>query len=945
MVVFIMLIAVKTACSQTIGNEWQSMVSPSSHGFMENKGQFANAGIQQQDKIRYVYSDRNFNLILTDNGFSYELIQDRKSSAVSEATGVEAAPSDKVSGQDGLRTERFDVRFIGTSAHCMMTAEGPLPGYANYYNGGNTNPVTGVSSYSTVIYHNLYPEIDLIFMAPGDAKTPLRYQYIVHPGGNIKNIRLQYHMLQRARLTEGVLLFDGSLGFVKEENLFCYQEDKSHPLPASFRLKGNQLSFDVKETDPTRTLIIDPDIVWSTYYGDDFSDDNAKEITLDAEGNILVAGETATKTSFTTEGVFQTLYAGGKYDAFVMKWSPKGERLWVTYYGGNDRDCAFGLQSDDSLSIYCTGDTRSDHLFMLNAHQPTFGGIVDVFMLKLDKNGMIIWSTFLGGANEDHNDGGIYIDTLDNLFICGWSESNENISTPDAYQPQKGLMMDAFVAKFTTSGERIWSTYYGGDDEDRAHAMAVDRSNNIYVTGTSPSLNNISTPGTQQPECGGSLDVFIVKFDGDGRRLWATYYGGLRDEHGRECTFDASGNFAITGYSSSENNISTADAYQRNWATGYTAEGNPNPDIYLATFDENGLLQYGTYLGGTGADYGRALKLEADGSYIIAGSTQSTGLGTTGVYQKNKSTGKDAFISKFSWSGQLEWFTYFGGNGFDDGEEMALDECNHIYITGTVNSTTGIATPGAFKDSLSDNTFDDIMIAKFADKCFDNFEKNNNANSAAPLIIHEDGKLLIDGMIDTVGDKDFYSFSNTSALSAIQLELSNLPADYNLYLIGTNGKQVAKSIIVGLDDEYIYYNTTVVGTYKVKVMAKISSEFNDSICYDLLITLMPPALHSDEDKERDLEMPVPSVWPGTVLPRLSIFPNPASDRIYLNLLNQDDSDPEIYFYDMAGRVICYLRPVDHTLMEVDIAAWEDGMYLVVLKSGQMNYPQKLQISR
>ena len=216
-----------------------------------------------------------------------------------------------------------------------------------------------------------------------------------------------------------------------------------------------------------------------------------------------------------------------------------------------------------SLNIYSTGDTRSDHLFMLNAHQPAFGGIVDVFMLKLDKNGMIIWSTFLGGANEDHNDGGIYIDTLDNLFICGWSESNENISTPDAYQPQKGLMMDAFVAKFTTSGERIWSTYYGGDDEDRAHAMAVDRSNNIYVTGTSPSLNNISTPGTQQPECGGALDVFIVKFDGDGRRLWATYYGGLRDEHGRECTFDASGNFAITGYSSSENNISTADAYQR----------------------------------------------------------------------------------------------------------------------------------------------------------------------------------------------------------------------------------------------------------------------------------------------------------------------------------------------------------------------------------------------
>lgn len=936
---------------QVSDDQWMKTVSMDVAGFKENKGQVMTTDVRSSPDVLYIYSAKNFNLVLKAKGFSYELIQHKTPPSISEATGLastEANVSTALNMDEVVtQLERFDATFIGASKDCHLIAANQLPGYANYYTSSETGPVTGVRSFKQITYQNLYPNIDLVFIAPAAYHEILRYQYIVHPGGNTNHIRIRYNTFHKVRVVNNALVIEGSFGFVNEERLFSYQENKSHEIPSTFKLNGNELSFQIKDYDRNNTLIIDPDIVWGTYYGDDFADDNAKEIEIDAEGNILVTGETATTANFTTEGAFQTTFGTGKFDAFIMKWSPEGNRIWVTYYGGNDRECGFGLKTDQQSNVYCTGDTRSAHLYLVNPHQPNFGGIVDVFILKLNKNGLAQWATYYGGADEDHNDGGIYLDNLANVYVCGWTESFENIATPGTHQPDKGMIMDAFLVKFNTDGIRLWSTYYGGDDEDRAHSLALDRDNSIYMSGTTPSLNNIATEGTSQPYCGGALDIFLVKFTTDGQRLWGTYYGGADNEHGREASMDEAGLFYITGYTTSETNISTPDAYQRNWATGYTSEGIKNPDACLAMYDANGILVYGTYLGGIGADYGRALKLEADGSVIIVGSTQSTGLGTNGVYQKLKSVGKDAFIAKFNSNGLLNWFTYVGGNGNDEGEEMAVDSNNNIYITGTTNSTIGIATPGAYEDTLLNNTVDDIMMLKFIDRCYDKYETNNSAKTATPLTVPENNFLQINAQIGVGGDKDFYSFANDASSPAIQIQLSNLPADYNLYLIGTNGKQVAKSILTGMTDEEINYQTIVVGTYKVKVQAANTSIFNDTVCYDLSISLIQPSLRTNENsvEVEDSSSQQFGFENPEIEDTFQVYPNPATTQVFLGFQENTVVVMGVQVFDMLGRLKYERFDLSYSSCVIDVSDWNEGMYLLMLRFDDKKFSQKLLISK
>ncbi len=949
------LIPVMLGCflisAQTPDLKWKQRGFLISHGFMENKGQIKDQYNRSRPDVRFIYSGRNFNLLLRDDGFSYELFRYPASPAVSEATGQVAGLEEHETGMmtapPSTMIERFDAAFVGSSEEKRIEAEGKSTDYANYYPGNNLPEVTQVFAYKRVIYHNIYPKIDLEFLAPLASDMPLRYQFVIYPGGKVKDISIKYNSQLGIKVMDGNVLLQGSFGFVKEENLFCYQQAKPNAIPSSFVLNNKVISIKVGPYDHHTTLIIDPDIVWGTYYGDDLADDHAKKIIVDPEGNLLVTGETATTSNFTTTGAFQTTYAGGLYDAFIMKWSASGTRYWVTYYGGNDRDCSFSVYADAGSNVYCAGDTKSNNAFMQNAHQSVFGGMVDVFFFKLTKDGFMQWATYYGGAAGDHNDGGITGDRYGNIYLCGWTESFDNISTPDSYQPVKGLIMDAFFAKFTGEGVMLWATYYGGDDEDRAHACAVDLNNDVYMSGTTPSLNAIATTGAAQPECGGGVDIFIVKFTSMGMRLWGTYYGGSEDEHGRECDIDAEGNYYMTGYTASENNIATHDAWQPNWSEGYDKDGSNTTDACYVKFAPNGTILYGTYLGGSGLDYGRSLRLQTDGSVIIVGSTQSSGLGTNGVHQQVKAVGKDAFLAKFNITGQLDWFSYYGGEGTDEGEEMDIDANNNIYITGSVNSTSGIATPGAFKSILTSTAKDECMIACFVDRCYDRYESNNNANTATSISFPESNTVDINAEIGLAADKDFFAFMNTAANPNIIILLSNLPADYDIYLYGPAGKVLKKSLTRGLLDEQIIFNTTVAGTYKVKVQGYTTATFNDSVCYHLTVSISAAAFRADEaeqdgslTEEQDVES-----GSGAEADGLQVYPNPASRQLYLELPEGMGKKLLVRIYDLQGKQVVEQSQQLTGTCTVDVSRLADGMYLLLLNSEEKVFTTKILVSR
>ncbi|MEO6169179.1 MAG: SBBP repeat-containing protein [Chitinophagales bacterium] len=550
--------------------------------FIENKGQVKDEyGLERYD-VLYVFSTKNFKLILKNNGFSYEIFRSEKQSEISEATeGFEFSDEGEFANEpaEQVMVQRFDATFIGASKQVQVTAAGRSTDYFNYYHGSVSVGATAVHYYNSIYYNNIYPNIDLVFIAPAKENDPLKYEYIVHPGGNVKDILLQYNTLADVTLKEGALILPGKFGEVREENLFTYQNDTSHAVSSSFQLKENRVSFSVGQYDHRFPLVIDPDIVWATYYGENAKVDKPSELSVDEEGNVLVVGNTASQINIVTSGAYQTNYGGADYDAFVLKFNAAGERVWCTYFGGNGTEDGTNIYCDAYSNVFAAGATSSTDCPMYNAFQPAFNGIKDAFVLALDKNGLIKWATYYGGTQPDLI-AAIDGDADGNIYFTGWTQSATNISTPGSHQPVKGEKMDGFLTKFDSNGMRIWSTYYGGSDVDRGHSVVVDNDNNVIITGTTPSLTDIATVGSFQSVCGGLEDVFCVKFNAAGERIWGTYFGGAADDKGRAVVTDEEGTIYFTGFTTSENNVSTAGSWQPHWSPGYHGI-EPVPDVFF----------------------------------------------------------------------------------------------------------------------------------------------------------------------------------------------------------------------------------------------------------------------------------------------------------------------------------------------------------------------------
>jgi len=322
------------------------------------------------------------------------------------------------------------------------------------------------------------------------------------------------------------------------------------------------------------------------------------------------------------------------------------------------------------------------------------------------------WGTYFGGG-ADEVAYGIATDLTGNAIISGYAESTSGIASNGAYQSSSGGNHDIFIAKFSTNGFRLWSTYYGGENNDVAWAIATDISGNVYITGRTQSLNGISTKGSYQPNFSGGLwDAFVAKFSSIGSKIWSTYYGmkgqgpngsgGQNDGYG--ITSDVSGNVIIVGTSDSKTGFGSSGTYQLHSGGGF--------DAFIAKFSGNGNRIWGTYFGGNSTELATGIIENTNNDIFIIGSTVSnSGISSSGAYQKSLNGVEDAFLAKFSSSGNLIWSTYFGGSGEEWAHSIVIDNLGNLNIVGETRSSSGIASIGAYQTSL--RGFEDAFIAKF----------------------------------------------------------------------------------------------------------------------------------------------------------------------------------------------------------------------------------------
>jgi hypothetical protein len=258
------------------------------------------------------------------------------------------------------------------------------------------------------------------------------------------------------------------------------------------------------------------------------------------------------------------------------------------------------------------------------------------------------------------------------------------------YSPTTTLVIDPL----------IYSTFLGGSEYDRAHAIALDSANNSYVAGSTRSGDFPTTPGANDTSYNGGGawpdDVFVCKLSADGTTLqYSTFLGGSSSDEGLAIALDQAGNSHVAGSTDSSDFPTTPGTYD----TSHNGDG----DGFVCKLSADGTtLLYATFLGGSGSEGSRAIALDQANNSYVTGSTDSSDFSTTpGAYDtSHNGGGYDCFASKLSADGTtLLYSTFLGGSADDTGSAIAVDGGDHSYVTGSTVSSDFPTTPGAYDKS------------------------------------------------------------------------------------------------------------------------------------------------------------------------------------------------------------------------------------------------------
>jgi gliding motility-associated-like protein len=699
---------------------------PGVNGFIENKGQLYDQFHQKNKSVKYLLHGDRMNVQLKANSFSYDTYQIVSGSKSSRPASLK---SFKRSNNDSTvyRFHRIDIEFPGANPFPQIIAEEKSKNYNVYYSPDETEGVR-VHSFRRVVYKEIYKGIDLLFDSRNLSDEPgFEYYFVIKPGADPRQIKIKYNgastSLQNNRIIINTVngkieeTIPASFLISGKSTLIVSQLPGNTGIKVNYRTYRRGIyEFSIPAYDKTKTLVIDPtpDLVWGTYYGGG-NNDWAYAIDQSPDGTIIVGGFSQ-NANLATAGAFQTTFAGFD-DAMLGKFGADGSLMWMTYYGGEWSDVIFGICTDYNGNIFVTGITDSKTgISTPGSHQPVHGDAAfgrDGFLAKFTPQGNRAWATYYGGTDADYLHT-VKADANGNLFIAGWTYSLNGISTPGAFQTNYASNNvpqdwgDGFLVRFDNNGNRIWGTYYGGTSADRFYDLELDNNGNLCATGLTYSTGMAST-GVFQTALGGLVDVLIAKFNNNGNRIWATYYGGSELDYAEAVTCDNLNNIIVGGTTGSTSGIATAGTFLTSFA-------GDNRDGFVAKFDQNGNRIWGTYYGGNGQEFLHGITSDINNNIIITGSSFSTNnITTANSYQPSGSLWTP-FIAKLNSIGNQVWGTYYGyGNGSwnGDGESVVTDMNGNIFACGETMAPSGIATCNAVQGTWAGNQ--DMYIAMFSE--------------------------------------------------------------------------------------------------------------------------------------------------------------------------------------------------------------------------------------
>ncbi len=675
--------------------------------FIENKGQITDQHLAPRNDIQYAIQAPGINIFIGNGQLHYQFSRlNVKHTDLPAWLMAKYKAGEPVNTEEQMATVesyRLDVELVDANKNAVAIATEKQDYYENYYLAGCPQQGLHANTCGRITYKNVYKGIDwVIYIKNGR----LEHEFVIGPDGDATDIKLKYSGHTSLKINnDGSISATTPMGEIKEQAPLCFAKEGQN-IPSSYQLNGNILSYNVAVK---KDLTIDPTVQWGTYYGPDSNNTSFYGLVADNAGNIYADGLTWAPTvgNVATTGTFQSTYGGG-CDAFLVKFDSSGNRIWGTYYGGPNGDWANDLAIDPAGNLYLLGTTNSTsgistpgtqqvaaggsydaflgrfnsagariwgtyaggtaldypqsaacdalgHVYISGtadsytniatpgSHMPARSGGHDDFLIQYDSTGIRQWGTYYGGTSDEFS--GVVTTYGSFVYLAGYTYSTSGIATSGAHHPAKAGSSDVFLSKFTTSGSRVWASYYGGAEGDLTGGIIAD-DGSVYLLGATGSDTGIATPGCYQPARAGDQDAFVMQIDaGVGSLTWGTYFGGPGTEavdYSRLC-FGQLSDIYITGFTSSTTGIATSGAY-------HTSYGGGDQDAFFAKFSPIGTVYWSTYFGGTRTDIGKACAFDGKNAYLAGQTSSPDSIATPGAFLTTGSSGTaypQGFIAKF----------------------------------------------------------------------------------------------------------------------------------------------------------------------------------------------------------------------------------------------------------------------------------------------------------
>lgn len=565
--------------------------------FEENRGQV-------DPTVRYLARGPGYQVFLTSREAVVVLAN------AAETSRPEAGRSTASLGHPSSGTASV-VRMLFEDANPNSTVSGEeiLPHKTNYLLGADpAQHVLNVPSHMKVKYKSVYPGVDVVYY--GNAGR-LEYDVLVAPGASTAPIKISFPTATKVSIsTDGDLVLAMPSGDVRYHKPIAYQEVDGlrNSVDAEYLVADTgQVSFRLGDYDPTKPLVIDPLLSYSSsLWGGSLTG-----LVRDSAGNAYVVGYTGSSDVPASTGYLTKLT--GSQDAYVAKFSPAGALIWATYLGAR-RAVTYGqaIAVDVSGNVYVGGQTNSASFpVTAGAYQTTWTG--GSFITKLNPTGSaLVYSTFIGTYLTS-----IAVDAGGNTYATG--KGNGLVTTAGAFRTSPPSADSLFVAKLNAAGSAMaYATFLGGSNvggQDQAYAVAVDSAGSAYITGVTLS-SDFATANALQPTLHGNRDAFVTKLNAAGSALvYSTFLGGANYEYGYGIAVDGAGQAFVVGETHSADFPVTQGAFQQ--VSGYPAGGYSNG--FIAKLDAAGSsLIYSSYLGGRCTDCVSGSASVGDGATAVS---------------------------------------------------------------------------------------------------------------------------------------------------------------------------------------------------------------------------------------------------------------------------------------------------------------------------------------